>query len=84
MQQKNSKVLLKRLFFFYQSVMHSKHENKSIAYIVDGKTLSYIFKYNFDNHFRDVCMMCDAVLCCRMSPAQKAQVIVTSNKFFVK
>ena len=25
--------------------------------------------------FRDICMKCTAVLCCRMSPAQKAEVV---------
>jgi len=27
------------------------------------------------NMFTDICMKCTAVLCCRMSPAQKAEVV---------
>lgn len=49
-------------------------DKKTFAYVVDGKTLGYIFKFEFNEIFRDVCMRCDAVLCCRMSPSQKAQV----------
>ncbi len=58
---------------FYTSVQNNK-ETDTFAFIVDGKTLGYVFKYKFENEFRDVCMGCDAVLCCRMSPAQKAEV----------
>ena len=48
---------------------------RSFALTIDGGTLSVLFKENFDDPFREICMRCDAVLCCRMSPAQKAQVV---------
>ncbi|CAF0782460.1 unnamed protein product [Brachionus calyciflorus] len=52
------------------------HKNKkSFAYIIDGKTLSYVFKFELGNNFRNICLYCDAVLCCRMSPSQKAEVV---------
>jgi phospholipid-translocating ATPase len=58
---------------------HSKkiidQEYKSFAYIIDGQTLGLIFKFNLEKIFRNICMRCDAVLCCRMSPAQKAMVV---------
>jgi magnesium-transporting ATPase (P-type) len=49
-------------------------DHKQFAYIIDGKTLKQVFNYELESHFRNLCMKCDAVLCCRMSPAQKAQV----------
>ena len=49
-------------------------ESKTYALTIDGPTLLNVFSYNLEDIFRDVCMMCVAVLCCRMSPAQKAQV----------
>ena len=49
--------------------------NKSYALIIDGFTLGMVFENNLDIDLRDVCMQCVAVLCCRMSPAQKAQVV---------
>jgi len=57
-------------------------DRKSFAYIVDGKTLGLIFKHNFQEQFRHICMQCDAVLCCRMSPSQKAQVNFALLDFF--
>ncbi len=59
---------------------------KSYAYIVDGKTIGNIFKYKLTKEFQLVAMNCDAVLCCRMSPRQKAQVytfcFIYFNLFF--
>ena len=49
--------------------------NVSYALIIDGITLGYLFSYNFDEDFCKVCLKCEAVLCCRMSPAQKAMVV---------
>jgi phospholipid-translocating ATPase len=42
---------------------------------IDGPTLGRVFHYDLEEPFREICMKCDAVLCCRMSPAQKAQVV---------
>ena len=53
----------------------SKQGLQSFALTIDGGTLSVLFNEKLDEQFRDVCMRCDAVLCCRMSPAQKAQVV---------
>lgn len=50
-------------------------KKRSFALTIDGGTLSLLFKENFEEPFRDICMQCDAVLCCRMSPAQKALVV---------
>ena len=43
--------------------------------IIDGETLAYLFKNELKDEFCEVCMKCDAVLCCRMSPAQKADIV---------
>lgn len=53
-----------------------KDRDKSYALVIDGDTLGYVFKYNLEEQFREVCMDCEAVLCCRLSPAQKASVII--------
>lgn len=47
----------------------------SYALIVDGYTLGYMFEGNLEDEFRELAMKCDAVLCCRMTPAQKAQIV---------
>ena len=61
--------------------MQNNKDTDSFAFIIDGKTLSYVFKYKLENEFRNVCMECEAVLCCRMSPAQKADVIIRYKKW---
>lgn len=42
--------------------------------IVDGKTLSHIFSGNLSKSFLRLADSCLAVLCCRTTPSQKAQV----------
>ena len=42
--------------------------------IVDGESLTTSLAYNKDL-FRDVCIHCTAVICCRMSPLQKKEVV---------
>lgn len=44
------------------------------ALIIDGITLSYALKDHGDM-LRQLCLLCVAVLCCRMSPLQKAEVV---------
>ncbi len=46
----------------------------SYSLTIDGFTLTYIFELNLKNLFLKGAMKCDAVLCCRMSPSQKASV----------
>jgi len=68
----------KRLSLFKQQMpsdLGSSSQTRSFALIIDGATLGVLFNENFDQAFREICMKCDAVLCCRMSPAQKAQVV---------
>lgn len=47
---------------------------QSYALIIDGMTLKIVFDNKLHQEFKQVCMQCEAVLCCRMTPAQKAQV----------
>ena len=52
-----------------------KNQNKeSFALVIDGVTLACLFSTNLKSQFLDICLNCDAVLCCRMTPAQKAEV----------
>nr|XP_006825887.1 PREDICTED: LOW QUALITY PROTEIN: probable phospholipid-transporting ATPase IF-like [Saccoglossus kowalevskii] len=44
------------------------------ALVVDGMSLTYAVEYHCDL-FRKICEACIAVLCCRMSPLQKAEVV---------
>ncbi|KAK2165061.1 hypothetical protein LSH36_55g03001 [Paralvinella palmiformis] len=54
---------------------HHKYK-KNVALIVDGKTLGFVQEEKMcrDNFLR-VAQQCNAVLCCRSAPAQKAYVV---------
>ena len=49
-------------------------DSQSYALIIDGISLETITKNKKQEIFRSVSVKCDAVLCCRMSPSQKAFV----------
>eukprot|EP00069_Balaena_mysticetus_P013236 bmy_07997T0 len=57
-------------------------EHQEYGLIIDGSTLSLILNSshdsgsnNYKNIFLQICMKCTAVLCCRMAPLQKAQIV---------
>ncbi|XP_066437894.1 phospholipid-transporting ATPase IG isoform X2 [Eleutherodactylus coqui] len=54
--------------------------NQDFGLIIDGSTLSLILNSNYSsshykNIFLQICQKCTAVLCCRMAPLQKAQIV---------
>ncbi|KAK9875763.1 hypothetical protein WA026_009559 [Henosepilachna vigintioctopunctata] len=51
----------------------AKHEE--LALIVDGKTLKYALSFELRNDFLKLCISCKVVICCRVSPMQKAEVV---------
>lgn len=57
------------------------NEKLSQSITIDGKTLSFIFdESNLKTQFLEICLKCDAVLCCRMSPKQKGQIVCLINE----
>ena len=44
------------------------------AMVIDGKALSYALHESLAPLFLEVGLQCQAVICCRVSPKQKAQV----------
>ncbi|XP_060264239.1 phospholipid-transporting ATPase IG isoform X11 [Ovis aries] len=57
-------------------------EHQEYGLIIDGSTLSLILNSsqdsgsnNYRSIFLQICMKCTAVLCCRMAPLQKAQIV---------
>lgn len=70
---KTSDEIKARIEMFEKQI--SQAQNDSYALIIDGFTLGYLFNSDLADEFRNVCMKCEAVLCCRMSPSQKADVV---------
>ena len=49
-------------------------KQNEIALIIDGKTLKYAMGCDLKKDFLDLCISCKVVVCCRVSPLQKAEV----------
>ncbi|CCU81255.1 plasma membrane calcium-transporting ATPase 1 [Blumeria hordei DH14] len=46
-----------------------------LALVIDGKSLTYALEKDLEKNFLDLAIMCKAVICCRVSPLQKALVV---------
>ncbi|KAJ0179615.1 hypothetical protein K1T71_005327 [Dendrolimus kikuchii] len=50
-------------------------KKNDVALIIDGKTLKYSMGCDLNKDFLDLCISCKVVVCCRVSPIQKAEVV---------
>ncbi|KUJ19481.1 P-type ATPase-like protein [Mollisia scopiformis] len=48
---------------------------ETLALVIDGKSLTYALEKDLEKNFLDLAVMCKAVICCRVSPLQKALVV---------
>lgn len=48
---------------------------EALALVIDGKSLTYALEKDMEKLFLDLAVMCKAVVCCRVSPLQKALVV---------
>ncbi|KAJ7989300.1 hypothetical protein DPEC_G00318050 [Dallia pectoralis] len=51
------------------------HRENDIALVIDGETLKYALSYEVCQYFLDLALSCKAVICCRVSPLQKSEVV---------
>lgn len=49
--------------------------------VIEGKALTFALEKNMERLFYDVATRCKAVICCRVSPLQKALVVKLVKKF---
>ena len=59
----------------------SSVEMDTLALVIDGKSLTYALEKDMEKLFYDLAVMCKAVICCRVSPLQKALVVKMVKKF---
>ncbi|CAG0884439.1 unnamed protein product, partial [Darwinula stevensoni] len=50
-------------------------KDNDCALIVNGKTLKYALSAEMRKDFMDLCISCKSVICCRVSPMQKAEIV---------
>ena len=53
----------------------SQNETEDLSLIIDGKTLIHALEQSVRQEFIDLCTRCSAVICCRVSPIQKAEMV---------
>lgn len=56
-------------------------ETETLALIIDGKSLTFALEKDQEKDFLDLAVMCKAVICCRVSPLQKALVVKLVKKY---
>ncbi|KAL2201257.1 hypothetical protein P885DRAFT_73604 [Corynascus similis CBS 632.67] len=56
-------------------------EMGTLALIIDGKSLTYALEKDMEKLFLDLAIKCKAVICCRVSPLQKAMVVKLVKKY---
>ncbi|XP_078259186.1 phospholipid-transporting ATPase IB [Rhinoraja longicauda] len=56
-----------------------KQENE-LALILDGNTLNYALSPEVQNLFLDLALSCKTVICCRVSPIQKSEIVQIVKK----
>ncbi|KAK4190085.1 hypothetical protein QBC35DRAFT_491285 [Podospora australis] len=56
-------------------------EMDTLALVIDGKSLTYALEKDMEKLFLDLAVMCKAVICCRVSPLQKAMVVKLVKKY---
>lgn len=56
-------------------------ETETLALVIDGKSLTFALEKDLEKLFLDLAIMCKAVICCRVSPLQKALVVKLVKKY---
>ncbi|XP_078116347.1 phospholipid-transporting ATPase IA isoform X3 [Sander vitreus] len=56
------------------------YKENDFALIIDGKTLKYALAFGVRQYFLDLALSCKAVICCRVSPLQKSEVVEMVKK----
>ncbi|KAJ7209673.1 calcium transporting ATPase [Mycena pura] len=58
----------------------SSGELEDLALVIDGKSLGFALEKEISKTFLELAIMCKAVICCRVSPLQKALVVKLVKK----
>ncbi|KAJ0779086.1 putative P-type phospholipid transporter [Helianthus annuus] len=67
--------ILSQITTSMQSIQNKKEPHAAFALIIDGKTLTYALEDDMKFKFLNLAVNCASVICCRVSPKQKALVV---------
>ncbi|KAI8541142.1 hypothetical protein RHMOL_Rhmol08G0039400 [Rhododendron molle] len=63
----------------FRMIKLEKDPHAAFALIIDGKTLSYALEDDLKHEFLNLAVVCASVICCRVSPKQKALAVMASD-----
>lgn len=55
-------------------------QKKEMALIITGRTMKFVFKPSTREQFMYLSLNCKSVICCRVSPSQKADIVKAVKK----
>ncbi|KAI6247211.1 hypothetical protein HI914_05063 [Erysiphe necator] len=58
-----------------RSQANGNFSNDTLALVIDGKSLTFALEKDLEKDFLDLAILCKGVICCRVSPLQKALVV---------
>ncbi|KAI9268801.1 hypothetical protein BY458DRAFT_533795 [Sporodiniella umbellata] len=61
--------------------MERGEELEPLAFVIDGKALTFALEKDIEKILFDLAVLCKAVVCCRVSPLQKALVVKLVKKY---
>ncbi|KAL9545058.1 hypothetical protein MBANPS3_007318 [Mucor bainieri] len=76
-----TKSFLERKLRDINEVITRGEDMEPLALIIDGKALTFALEKDIEKVFFDLSVLCKAVVCCRVSPLQKALVVKCVKKF---
>ncbi|CAL1282941.1 unnamed protein product [Larinioides sclopetarius] len=68
----NTREAIRRHMQDFGDLLRKEHD---VALIIDGKTLKYALSSDVRRDFVDIALSCKSVICCRVSPMQKAEIV---------
>ncbi|GIX83118.1 phospholipid-transporting ATPase IA [Caerostris darwini] len=68
----NTREAIRRHMQDFGDLLRKEHD---VALIIDGKTLKYALSSDVRRDFVDITLSCKSVICCRVSPIQKAEIV---------
>ncbi|KAI9302549.1 hypothetical protein BJ944DRAFT_167058 [Cunninghamella echinulata] len=64
-----------------EAIAHERTSHEPLALIIEGKALTYALENDIEKILYDLAIRCKAVVCCRVSPLQKALVVKLVKKY---
>nr|CAG4643715.1 EOG090X00X3 [Lepidurus arcticus] len=60
---------------YLADLTETEQKERDGALVIDGKTLKFALSCDVRREFLELCLSCRSVVCCRVSPSQKAEVV---------